>query len=144
MNPASKDIADILLANPEFGLSYTVGQTPGNLYYARMPDSPSLVVATFDNPGGGPTLTFEKSTSNYFFSSISVRVRDNAYEAGWSRMFDIVTYLHGLSDIVTPDGLTVYTLIKAMNDPQVLFWDKNDRVIFFTNFDCQRKPISIN
>lgn len=136
MNPACKDIEEFLGAEASLGLTRGV-----DLFFGRMPDQPSVCVAIMDNPGEPPMLTLTKATSNYYYSSVSVRVRDNGYAAGWGRIFDIVTYLHGLSHIDSPDGSARYGIIRAMNDPQVLYWDKNDRVMFFVNFETQRKPI---
>lgn len=136
MNPACKDIAQFL--DEETALGLTLGT---DLFYGRMPDSPTNCVAIFDNPGGAPMLTLKKSTSAYFYSSFNVRVRNIAYAEGWGIANDIVTFLHGLNQQNCPDGSSYVGVIKALNDPQVLHWDKNDRVIFFVNFDIQRKPI---
>lgn len=136
MNPACQDIQQFLGAESSLGLTRGV-----DLFFGRMPDQPSNCVAIMDNPGEAPMLTLTKATSNYYYSSVSVRVRDNSYEGGWAKIFDIVTYLHGLSHVDCPDGSARYGIIRAMNDPQVLYWDKNDRVMFFVNFETQRKPI---
>lgn len=136
MNPASQDIANFLAA--ETPLSLTLAT---NLFYARMPDQSDFCVTVLDNPGDSPMLTFDKATSNYFFSSVSVQVREVDYAAGWTAMFNILTYLHGLSQTNSIDGTAYYSVIKAMNDPQVLHWDHKGRVIFFVNFEVQRKPI---
>lgn len=135
MNPASKDIADFIDDNTDLGL--VLGR---DLFYGRLPENPSIAVCVFDNPGDGPSLTLDKATSNYFHSSISVRVRHNDYVVGWRQIFAITEYLHGLNQQEGIDSSSYYGVIKAMNDPQVLYWDKNDRVIFFVNFEIQRKP----
>lgn len=135
MNATCKDIAEFL--NDYLPLGLTLGT---DLFYSRMPDNPSNCVAIFDNPGDPPMLTLKKATSAYFFSSMNVRVRNIDYDAGWALMSNILTYLHGLNQQNCPDDSSYYGVIKAMNDPQVLYWDKNDRVIFFTHFDVQRKP----
>lgn len=135
MNPASKDIAQFLNDNSSLGI--VLGT---DLFFGRLPDQPDNCVGVFDNPGDPPMLTLDKATSNYFYSSVSVRVRDSDYTTGWQKMWDILTYLHGLGQLNCPDASAYYGVIKAMNDPQVLYWDRNDRAIFFINFNIQRKP----
>lgn len=135
MNPASKDIAELLDADTSLGLT-----SGTDLFHGRMPDQPDDCVAVLDNPGDPPMLTFDKATSNYYYSSVSVRVRSFDYDTGWGIMFNIMTYLHGLGQLNSVDNTSYYGVIKAMNDPQVLYWDKNDRAIFFINFEVQRKP----
>lgn len=132
MNPASKDIATLLNDNSSLGL--TLGT---DLFYARMPDSPQNCTTVFDNPGASPMLTIEKPTSNYFYSSVTVQVRNTVYETGYTELFDILTYLHAESGIIIGD--VIYTLIKAENEPQLLGWDDNDRAVFFVNFEVQRR-----
>jgi hypothetical protein len=135
MNPPCKDIAEFL--GDESSLDLTLGT---DLFFGRMPDQPNICVCVFDNPGDPPMLTLDKPTSRYFYSSVSVRVRENSYEAGWTKLNDIIAYLHGLNQQNCVDESSYYGLIKALNDPQVLYWDKNDRVVFFSNFEIQRKP----
>ena len=135
MNPASKDIAQYLAGESSLGL--VLGTS---LFYARMPDSPDDCVTVMDNPGDAPMLTYDKATSNYYYSSVSVRVRNTDYAAGWAVIFAILTFLHGLGQQNSVDASSYYGVVKAMNDPQVLYWDNNDRVTFFINFEIQRKP----
>lgn len=136
MNPASKDIADFLNDDTALGLTLAT-----DLFYGRMPDSPDDCITVFDNPGDGPSLTLDKATSDYYYSSVSIRARNTDYATGWAQMFNILEYLHGLGQLNAIDNSSYYGVIKAMNDPQVLYWDENDRVIFFINFEIQRKPI---
>lgn len=135
MNPASKEICQFLEGESSLGLTFGT-----DLFFGRMPDSPDLCVTVMDNPGEPPMLTYKKGTSNYYYSSVSVRVRSIDYAEGWDLMFSILEYLHGLSELNSTDNSMYYALIRAMNDPQVLYWDDNDRVTFFINFDIQRKP----
>lgn len=131
MNSAAIDIGTLLDGDASLGL--TLGT---DLFTGRMPDQPADCVVVYDIPGGAPMLTFKKTTSNYYYSSVSVRIRNTSYESGWSQMFDILAFLHASSEDVI--GGTYYALIRAMNDPQVLHWDDNDRVLMFVNFEVQR------
>lgn len=135
MNAPCIDIAQFLSDESALGLTMAT-----NLFYGRFPDNPNECVAVFDNPGDPPMLTLKKETSAYFYSSISVRVRSLEYATGWQQAHNIVEFLHGLSQLNSNDNSTYYAVITAKNDPQVLYWDKNDRVIFFVNFEIQRKP----
>ena len=132
MNAASTDIADILALEGSLSLTLTT-----NLFSSRMPDSPDAVVAVYDNPGSSPILTLDKATSDYYFSSVSIQVRDQTYAAGWAVVFSIMEFLHGLHGVVQ-DG-TYYALIKALGDPQLLHFDKNDRPTLVINFEVQRR-----
>jgi hypothetical protein len=132
MNPASKDIVTLLSNQSSLALTLAT-----DLFFSRMPDQPDDCVAIIDNPGGPPLLALKKLTNNYHYSSVSVQVRNTSYSEGWEVINNIWQFLHGHSD-ETIDG-TYYTLIRAMNDPQVLAYDQNDRVIFLVNFEVQRR-----
>ena len=131
MNPPQKDIAEILV---DQGLSLVIGT---NLFHTRMPKAPDNLVCIFDNPGSAPLLSYNKATSDYYYSSVSVQVRNVVYSSAYSQLFDILTFLHAASNIVE-DG-TLYTLIKAMDDPRLLHWDENDRAVLLVNFEVQRR-----
>ena len=136
MNPPSKDIADFLVAEAPLGLAFIT-----NLFFARMNDKVDNCVAVLDNPGDPPMLTYDKATSDYYYSSVCVQVRDADYTTGYTRMFNIMKFLHGLHQLPSVDDSAYYGVVKAMNEPQVLYWDEKERVYFFVNFDIQRKPI---
>ena len=132
MNSTATDIATLLDGDTSLGLTLET-----DLFVGRMPNEPDDCVVVYDNPGGAPMLTLDKATSNYFYSSVYVRIRNIKYAPGWEQMFDILEFLHASSQDVV--GTTYYALIKAMNDPQVLHWDDNERVIMFINFEVQRR-----
>lgn len=132
MNPASKDIATLLSQQSSLALTLAT-----DLFFSRMPDQPDDCVAIMDNPGDPPLLAQTKLTKNYYYSSVSIWVRNTTYENGWDQIHNIVEFLHGHSD-ETIDG-TFYALFRALNDPQVLMYDENERVIFIVNFEVQRR-----
>ena len=132
MISAAKDITTILTGESSLGLTYAT-----DLFFARMPDDPSDCVVAYDNPGSPPQLTYKKATSDYFYSSVSIQVRNTSYEGAWNQMFAILNYLHAESNITV--GTTLYTLIKALNEPQLLHYDDNDRPVMVVNFDIQRR-----
>lgn len=134
MEPTAKDIATILDTEPSLGL--TLGT---DLYYSRTPHSPDDCVTIVDTPGSEPMLTLQKNTSNYFYPGISIQVRATEYEDAYASLLAISEYLHAQSNITIAS--TYYALIKALNEPQVLHYDENDRVIMFVNFDVQRRRI---
>lgn len=134
MNSPAKDVVKIL---GDGGL----GLTPGtDLVFARMPDNTDNIVSTYDGPGDPPMLTLKQSTSDYYYPSVSVRVRNKNYETGYNLMFSIYEYLHGKSNVTI--GTTLYTVIRALNDPQLLLYDNNDRPVFMCNFQLQRRATS--
>ncbi len=132
MNSAAKDIANIL--DGESALGLTLGT---DLFHSWMPDSPDALVVVYDNPGGPPMLTYKKSTSNYYYSSVSVQARDVNVDDAYASIFAIFDFLHASSSIV--EAGTYYALIKALNDPQELHRDQNDRIVMFVNFEVQRR-----
>lgn len=132
MNPASKDIATLL--SEQSALALTIAT---NLFFSRMPDQPDDCVSVIDNPGEAPMLAQKKLSSNYHYSSVSIQVRNTDYANGWDVINDIMQFLHGHSDETI--NSTYYTLIRALNDPQVLAYDQNERVIFMVNFEVQRR-----
>jgi len=132
MRSAARDIATIL-----DGVS-SLGLTKGtDLFHARMNDDPDNRVTVFDNPGGPPLIAQRKVDSGYHYSSVSVQVRNIKYNDGYAVAQAIVEYLHAQSGDVVAG--TLYTLIRALNSPQLLHYDKNDRPIFVVNFEVQRR-----
>ena len=132
MNSAAKDIVSIL--NGESSLGLTSGT---DLFYSRMPDSPDKCVTCFDTPSRSPMMTYKQLTSKYYYSGVSVWARDIAYDNAYSTLQAILEFLHANWNITV--GSTYYALIKALNEPQVLNYDKNDRIIMMVNFDVQRR-----
>ena len=132
MNSTAKDITTILDGESVLGLTYTT-----DLFFSRMPSEPADCVVVYDTPGAPPQLTYQKSTSNYYYSGVSVSVRNTSYEGAYAQLFAIMEFLHAQSQITV--GTTYYALIKAVNDPQLLEFDENDRVVMFVNFDVQRR-----
>lgn len=133
MNSPAEDIATILEDE-----ATSLGLVKGtSLFVARFPNSPDDCVAIYDNPGSPPMLTLQRSTSDYYYSSVSIRVRDHKYTDGYTQAFGIYEFLHGRKGDTV--GTTLYTLIRALDEPQLLHRDKNDRSVFVQNFEVQRR-----
>lgn len=132
MNPPAQDIAKLL--SDDAGLGLTLGT---DLFVGRIPPSPDSCVTVFDNAGSEPILFSKKVTNNYYRPSVSVWSRAVDYSSAYSRLFEIMGILHGTNHITINN--TFYTLIRAMNDIQVLHWDENDRVVMLINFEIQRR-----
>ena len=136
MNSAASDIAEILQAASSIAL---VVET--DLFVSRIPDGNEVAddcVAIIDNAGHDPLMAYRKGTSNYHYSSITVYCRSTDYDTAYNQAFSILEYLHANSGLV--EGSTLYTLIKALGDPQLLYYDDNDRPIIIVNFEVQRRP----
>lgn len=108
-----------------------------NLFFSRMPDAPDDCVAIADGPGDPPMLAQAKLANNYYYSAITIYARNTDYVLGWQALNKIVEFLHGRSNEVI-DG-TYYALIRAISDPQVLEYDKNERITLMVNFEVQRR-----
>ena len=126
-------MTDILGGESSLGLTFAT-----NLYTGREPDSPDNCVTLYDMAGSPPQLTYSQSTSNYYFSGLLVRVRNNNYQDAWDQAYLIHDFLHGYGG-ETWNG-TVYTVVKALDNPQLFNWDENERAIVIINFEVQRKP----
>lgn len=133
MESTAKDIVTILDGESSLGLTSTT-----DLFYSRMTDGmPSEVIVVVDTPGGPPLLTLQKNTSDYYFTGVTVWARAVKYATAYNSLFAILEFLHAQSQITV--GTTYYALIKAVNDPQLLHYDKNDRPVLFVNFEIQRR-----
>lgn len=133
MESTAKDIVTILDGESSLGLTSAT-----DLFYSRMTDGmPNDVVVVNDTPGGPPALTNQRNTSNYYYSGVTVWVRGTKYNTAYDTLFAILEFLHAQSQITV--GTTYYSLIKAVNDPQLLHYDENDRPVLFVNFEVQRR-----
>ncbi len=132
MNPASKDIAQIIHDDGSLGLVLAT-----NLYYYRTPNNPINCVTVFDIFGNKPLLTLSKNTSDYHFPRISMQFRNSSYETAYTQALDVSTLLHGMAGI--GQGGVKYILIRALEEPQPMEYDKNNRAIILINFEIHRK-----
>lgn len=131
MNATSIDIKDILEAESSLGLAFGT-----NLFIGKEPATPVNCVTIFDTVGGLPQLTLAKG-EDYYYCGIQMRVRDVNYINGWSLITDIRTILHGRGP-ETWNG-TLYTVIRAINEPALLDYDEKDRPRFVVTFEGQRR-----
>jgi hypothetical protein len=132
MNPASKDIADILAGA---GLGLTVGI---NIFIGQEPASPASCTTVYDTPGYAPMLTMD-GNGHYDYPAIQVRVRNISYVNGYSLIGAIKDELHGLAH--QWQGGVIYELVKCDQDPFLLDYDDAGRPRFVCNFSIQRKPL---
>ncbi len=135
MNPASEDIVEMITGESVLGL--VMGT---DLFVGRMPKDEAGFqdcVVINDLPGDGPSLTFDKTTSNFYSSAVVVRCRNTDYRTGYSVLKSIIEFLH-MHGGVTING-TVYDVIQALGDAQFLEWDVNNRAIWMVNFSMKRK-----
>ena len=131
MNPASKDIRDILVTA---GLSLVVGT---NLFIGEEPPTPANTVTIYDTPGSAPMLT-QNRTERYDYPAIQIRVRNTIYLTGYALIEAIRVALHGLAH--QAQGGAVYELVKCDQDPFLLDYDESGRPRFICNFSIQRRP----
>ncbi len=138
MNAPCKDIAGILNDESFLGLTKNV-----DLFYSFLPPEKidvigANIVSVMDNGGDEPMLQLQKVDSDYYFPSVNVQVRNTDFDTGYAQMFAIFQFLHGTNAVVVDS--TYYALIKAINEPQLLHRDQNNRYVFVVNFDIQRRP----
>ena len=131
MNVVSEDIKDILESISSLGLTFAT-----DLFVAKEPAEPDDCVTIFDTPGFPNQLTYE-GDEIYQYPAIQIRVRNTDYRTGWALAKDIMDQLHGRAQ-ETVNG-TLYSLIRAMGEPVLLHWDDNDRCLFITNYNIQRR-----
>lgn len=135
MNPAAKDLADLILSSTTLTEVLVAAE---NLFIGREPAEPDLCVTLFDTPGSPPDLTLAgQDDPGYYFPSVQVRVRSRTYPAGWALVNSIKDYLHGLHGI--SQGGSTYDKIACAQEPFFLQWDEDSRAIFVVTFDTARK-----
>lgn len=129
MNPAAVDIKDII--ESEFS-DLTFAE---NLFLYLEPAMPDDCVTIYDNPGAMAELTLNPNNKLYS-SAVQVRARNYVYEEAWNRINDIRNIIEGL---ITNQNGTKYKFMQAVNDPQSLSRDENNRFIIIINFEILRK-----
>lgn len=132
MNAPSVDIMEMLDGDSALGL--TKGE---DLFATRMPDVPDDLVTLFDDGGDEPQLNLRRNTSDYYRPQVSMQVRNTDYQLGYAQALAVVQFLHATGSTVVDN--TLYVLIRAKSDPQLLHWDENDRAVFVCNFEVQRR-----
>lgn len=132
MNAAAEDVKDMLEAQSSLGLVFA-----DNLFVGMEPTTPDNCVTIFDTPGAPPQMTLEGGNDNYYYPSIQIRVRNNAYQAAWKLINDIRDLLHGQANEIWNE--TLYTVISCSGDPSMLDWDDNNRIRLIINFNLQRR-----
>lgn len=133
MNAPSVDIKDLLNGESSLGLTFAT-----DLFIGREPSNPDNCVTIFDTPGREPEMTLKgKDEPGYFYPLVQIRVRNNAYVDGWNEIEGIKNFLNGMHEIT--QGGAVYDLIKCVQEPSFLDWDKHKRVRFVATFRMHRK-----
>lgn len=132
MNLVTTDIKDMLVGESSLGLTFAT-----DLFIGRMPNNPDNCVCLYDLAGQAPLLSLQKSTSNYYYNGLFIKVRNTSYQAAWNKAFAILQFLHAHGNVVL-NG-TLYTLIRALENPQLIEWDENNRPVFGCNFEVQRR-----
>ena len=102
-----------------------------------MPDKPDNIVALFEYAGEPMELTMGSDDPVLERPGLQVRVRDTSYPAGRAKIGQIVTILHGLSEVII-NG-TRYLLIRANQSPESLGLDANNRSEFVCNFSVLKE-----
>lgn len=131
MNAASEDVKDMLEDPSSLGLIFDT-----NLFIGKESSETDAIVVVRDSSGFAPERTLS-NIQDYFYSSFQVLVRDIDYPTGITLARDIMNYLHGRAG-ETWNG-TLYTVIQATGEPSPMGFDKNNRVRFIINFNCQRR-----
>ena len=134
MNTVIKDIASFI----EQGSDWVFGTT---LFGGREPSDPDNCMTLFDTPGGGSFVPLRRDPQGrrYEYAAFQIRVRNFNYDEAVRQSNDIIDVLHALQENTVVNG-TLYTLIRALDNPHLLDWDENNRARIITNFEVQRTP----
>lgn len=130
MNAPSEHIKDMLHDQEGLGLEFK-----DNLFIGREPSGPNDCVTIFDTPGPGPQISLDGK--RYEYCSVQVRVRNTTYPGAANMSEQIEKHLN--SQVNVTKGGFIYTLIRTSTSPAHLLWDENERAVFVTNFNIQRK-----
>lgn len=136
MNPASKDIALLLVASTASDSSLTSLIMGSNLFVGKEPQSPPFCVTVFDKPPWRPGINLD-GTSGYERPSIQIRVRHSNYETGMLLADDIVHLLHGKNNFTQNNN--EYLAVTCVSTPHLLDWDENTLARIVAEFDIQRR-----
>jgi len=106
------------------------------VFIGKEPMEPTNTITIFETPGYPPQLNFDRD-ERYEYPSVQIRIRAISYTSGWEQAEEIKNALHGRAN--ESWGSSFYTLVRCANGPSLLDYDKNQRVRFIINFDCQRR-----
>jgi hypothetical protein len=134
MKSLSEDIKDMLENTESSESSGEFSFFP--IYVGKEPAEPSQTITLFETPGFAPQLTMDRN-EKYEYPSLQIRIRSNKFQDGWEQAEKIKDSLHGRANETWDE--TYYSLIRCSNGPYLLDYDKNQRVRFIINFDCQRR-----
>jgi hypothetical protein len=138
MKSCAEDIKDML----EYYLDSSNSEAENSdfalypIFIGKEPADPGNTVSIFETPGRSPQLTMDRK-EKYEYPSVQIRVRSVSYQEGWEQIEEIKNVLHGRANEQWGD--VYYALIRCFNGPYLLDFDKNQRVRFIINFDCQRR-----
>jgi hypothetical protein len=140
MRQSSRDIADILDMYGDssgYDSDLIFSGATRNVFLNKEPSKPINSVTIYDTPGMPPYQGLDNV--GYEYPSIQIRVRNDTQVNGWDLIEKIKDSLHGMNQI-TVNG-TLYSSISCANGPALLEWDDNGNVVFFCNFNIQRRLI---
>ena len=136
MNSCAEDIKAMLEAGVSSSSSSGGEVDFYPIYIGKEPADPTNTITIFETPGYPPQLTMDR-TEIYEYPSIQIRIRSISYVAGWAQAELIKNTLHGRANELWDD--VYYSVIRCVNGPSLLDYDKQQRVRFIINFDCQRR-----
>ena len=134
------DVATYLVAQ---GCGTAVGT---DVFVGRLPDtSPDTatdnILAIFERPGHGPLVTMTGSGSTLAPEDktdrprMQIRVRDTAYDAGRTKIWNAYKALQGKANTTLVTGGVSFKLITAVQEPTHLGLDEVQRHEWSQSFD---------
>lgn len=136
MKSTSEDIKEMLQYYLGTSGSNSAGIDMYDIFIGREPAEPTNTISVFETAGYPPQLNMDKE-EKYEYPSFQIRVRSTSYTEGWSQVSAIKDVLHGRANEQWGD--VYYIVIYCQSGPALLDYDKNQRVRFIINFNCQRK-----
>lgn len=127
---AAFDIKDVIVYE---GL----GTFGTDIFIGKMPDSPHNAICLYDSSSGAPSPKFIIDQP-----AVQVRVRNSSYSDGWAKIKAVCDVLNGRGTEIIND--TLYSGFWAMNDPQFLQYDEQDRAIFVLTLKIIREPANLS
>lgn len=134
MNSSAVDIKDMLEAYESGASSNDVDLYP--IFIGKEPAEPANCITLFEIGWRPPQLTYDPS-EKYEYKTVVVRIRAVSYVEGWSVAEKIKDTLHGRAHETWSDSY--YSLIKCQVGPEVLSYDKMQRVLIIVEFNVQRR-----
>ena len=141
MNPVSKDMMDILVAD-NVGVAGTPATDVFGMFIGTEPVKPYKSITLYDTGGRTPDYTFNNSIAPLRHETVQIRVRSQDYVTTYQKMRDVINALGqiGIFDVsVSGQKRVNYKNIFQDDEPLWLSKDDSEGYIYVCSFRAIRE-----